>query len=56
MSLSTPGVQLQSSKDLRNRQEWESKFTLTLNTAKNIDYIEKCFEQKLSILKFPVKN
>ncbi len=37
-------------------QEWESRFTLMRNTAKNIDYIEKCFKQKLCRIKFPAKN
>ncbi len=32
------------------------KFTLQLNTAKNIGYIEKCFEQKLHRIKFATKN
>ncbi len=32
------------------------KFTLGLNTARNTDYIEKCFEQKLRKIKFPKKN
>ncbi len=32
------------------------KFTLELNTAKNIDYIEKYFEQKLHKIKFSTKN
>ncbi len=27
-----------------NALEWESRFTLGLNGAKNIDYIEKFFE------------
>ncbi len=31
-------------------------FTSALNAAKNIDYIEKCFKQKLFIIKFPIKN
>ncbi len=39
-----------------NALEWESKFTLGLNTAKNTDYIEKCFKQNLHNIKFPVKN
>ncbi len=30
----------------------ESKFILGLNTAKNNDYIEKCFKQKLYGIKF----
>ncbi len=32
------------------------KFTLVLNTAKNTDYIEKCFKQKLHRIKFPKKK
>ncbi len=32
------------------------KFTLRLNTAKNTDYIEKCFKQKLCRIKFPKKK
>ncbi len=32
------------------------RFTLALNAAKNIDYMEKCFEQKLFIIKFPTKT
>ncbi len=56
-----PGVELEGSKDLLflkyyNGRKWECRFTLTLNTAKNIDYIEKCFKQKLSIIKFIAKN
>ncbi len=27
-----------------NVLEWESRFTLGLNAAKNTDYIKKCFE------------
>ncbi len=61
MSPSIPGVELEGSKDLPflkyfNGQEWENRSTLALNTAKNIDYIEKCFKRKLSIIKFPAKN
>ncbi len=36
--------------------EWESRFTLGLNVAKNIDYIEKRFKRKLRKIKFPTKN
>ncbi len=48
ISLSTPEVELEGSKDLTilkcyNTPEWESKFTLGLNAAKNTDYIEKWF-------------
>ncbi len=32
------------------------KFILGLNAAKNTDYIEKCFEQKLRRIKVPKKN
>ncbi len=54
-------MELKASEDLSflkyyNGQEWESRFTLALNTAKNIDYIEKCFKQKLNKIKFPAKN
>ncbi len=31
-------------------------FTLRLNAAKNTDYIEKCFKQKLFRIKFPTKK
>ncbi len=31
-------------------------FTLELNMAKNIDYIEKCSKQKLHTIKFPTKK
>ncbi len=36
--------------------EWESTFTLGQNTAKSSNYIEKCFTQKLSKIKFSPKN
>ncbi len=54
-------MEQEGSKDLPflkyyNGQEWESRLTLALNTAKNIDHIEKCFDQTLSAIKFPVKN
>ncbi len=39
-----------------NALEWESKFTWALNAAKNIDYIENCFKQKLFVVKFLTKN
>ncbi len=39
-----------------NTLGWESRFTLGLNTTKNVDYIEKCFKQKLHRNKFPMKN
>ncbi len=33
-----------------------SRFTLRLNTAKSTDYIEKCFRQKWSKIKFSKKK
>ncbi len=33
-----------------------SRLTLGLNAAKNIDYIKKCFKQKLFRIKFPKRN
>ncbi len=39
-----------------NAQEWEYILTLGLNTAKDIDYIEKWFKQKLHRIKFPKEN
>ncbi len=39
-----------------NTLEWESRLILRLNAAKNIDYIEKWFKQKLRKIKFPTKN
>ncbi len=39
-----------------NLLEWKSRFTLGLNTAKNIDYIEKLFKQKLRKIKFSTEN
>ncbi len=39
----------QGTKDL----EWESRFTLGLNGAKNTHYINKSFKQKLFRIKFP---
>ncbi len=38
-----------------NALKWK-KFTLEQNAAKNIDYIEKCFKQKLYRLKFATKS
>ncbi len=32
------------------------KFTLELNAAKNTDYMEKCFKQKLYRIKFATEN
>ncbi len=39
-----------------NVLEWETRFTLGLNTAKNNDYIKKCLKQKLFGMKFPKKT
>ncbi len=39
-----------------NALEWERRFTLALNAAKNNDYIEKWCEQKVFIIKFPTKS
>ncbi len=39
-----------------NALEWESRFTLALNAAENIDHIKELFRQKLFIIKFPTKN
>ncbi len=40
-----------------NTLEWESTiFTLGLNIAKSTNYIEECFDQKLSKIKFPTKT
>ncbi len=36
--------------------EWESRFALGQDSAKNIDYIEKSFKQKSFRIKFPTKN
>ncbi len=60
-SLSTPEMELEGSKDLPflryyDGHKWESRFTLALNAAKNIDYTEKCFKQKLSTIKFAANN
>ncbi len=54
-------MELSCSKDVPclkyyNTLEWESRFTLGLNAAKNVDYIEKWFKQKLRKIKFPTKN
>ncbi len=38
-----------------NTLEWESRFTLGLNTVKNTDYIKNCLKQKLCRIKFPKK-
>ncbi len=56
-----PGVELGIFKNLPflkyyNELEWESRFTLGLYAAKNIDYIETYFKQKLRRIKFPIKN
>ncbi len=48
--LSPPKVELGSPNIchfLNDALEWKSRFTLELNVAKNTDYIEKCFKQKL---------
>ncbi len=39
-----------------NAWEWKGRFTLGLNIAKNIDFNEKCFKQKLHVIKFSTKN
>ncbi len=36
--------------------ELECRFTLRLNTAKNINYMKKRFKSKLFRIKFPTKN
>ncbi len=36
--------------------EWESRFTLGLNTVNNNDYIEKCFKQNCTDLNFLQKT
>ncbi len=36
--------------------EWESRFTLRLNTAKSTSYNKKCFRQKQSKIKFSTKK
>ncbi len=60
ISLSPTGVELQGSKDCHFWNiiilEWEGRFTLGLNAAKNTDYIKKYFKQKLFRIKFPTKN
>ncbi len=54
ISLSTTGVELEGSKDLRF---WNYYNALKgSNAAKNIDYIEKYFKQKLRKIKFLTKN
>ncbi len=50
-----------ASKDLSilkyyNALKLERTFNLGLNTAKNTNYIEKGFKQKLFRIKFPIKN
>ncbi len=57
---STPGVELEGFKDLPllryyNAQEWESRLTLLLKSAKNINFIEKWMKQKLRRINFPIK-
>ncbi len=39
-----------------NVRQWESRFILVLNAAKNNNYIEKCFKQKLHRIKFSTKK
>ncbi len=39
-----------------NVQKWGIRFTLSLNAAKNTDYMKKCFKQKLSRIKFSKKK
>ncbi len=59
ISVSTPGVKLGGYKGLRFWNIimlWNEKFSLEQNTAKNIDYIEKCVMQKLHRIKFAAKN
>ncbi len=59
MSLSPPGVEQEASKICQfwnNALEWESMFTLGLNAAKSNDYVDKCFNQKLSEIIFPTKT
>ncbi len=61
ISLFISGVELEGVEDLQflkynNAEQWESRITLGLNTTKNIDYIENCFEQKLHGIKFPTIN
>ncbi len=34
----------------------ESRFTLVLNAAENIDHIKKMLQQKLFIIEFPTKR
>ncbi len=41
---------------LNDTVEWKSRFTLVRNVYKSIDYIKKCFNQKLSKIKFPTKT
>ncbi len=54
-------MELEVSKDITclkydNRSEWESRFTLGLNVAKNVGYIEKWLKRNLCKIKFPTKN
>ncbi len=39
-----------------NVLEWENRFTLGLNTAKNANYIKKGFKRKLFRINFPIKK
>ncbi len=56
ISLSTPEVELQKFTIFEILQcTGMEKFILGLNIAKNTDYNEKCFKQKLRRIKFPKK-
>ncbi len=39
-----------------NILKWKRRFTLGLKVNKSTDYIEQCFNQKLSKMKFPTKS
>ncbi len=61
MSSSTHRVELRSFKDVSclkycNTLEWESRLTLRLNAAKNIDYTEKWFKRKLREIELSIEN
>ncbi len=49
-------VNFNNQKTTYNALEWEGLFTLWLNAAKSINYIEKCFKQKLHRIKFSTKT
>ncbi len=57
VSLSTTGVELGGIKDMSCLKYYNTlrQFTLGLNAAKNIDYIEKWFKRKLCKIKFLTK-